>query len=430
MLLSGKAVCALHEESSVTVVTSVTLSGGDTWIDPTIPEAFRFEGWERQLAIFRLRQDIRLPALKTLADLRAVAADHGLAIPSVPFVLLLEGSAVRVYRIDAEDGRLLRPAVVRPVSTSPRIDADHSALAGRKIAIVGCGSIGSKIGSMLARSGATTFLLVDDDVMLPGNLVRHDLDWREIGAHKADGVARRIQFVNPDAGSEKRRHRLGGQESSGSVETLVERLAECDLIVDATANPHVFNYVGAAVAHGKASLVWTEVFGGGFGGLVARHRPGFEPSPPSMRAMIEAWCAERGQAIPRAVPDYGGSEELPLIADDADVTVIAAHAARLAIDTLIARTPSAFPFSVYLIGLSGAWIFDAPFDTYPIDVGGPEKTAQPVADSHDAAKELRVLSQLFADYQNAADSTGLDTHATSPGTPASGGAGDRRPSDG
>ena len=41
-----------------------------------------------------------------------------------------------------------------------------------------------------------------------------------------------------------------------------------------------------------------------------------------------------------------------MIADDADVSVIAAHAARMGIDLLIPREPSAYPDSVYMIGLS------------------------------------------------------------------------------
>ena len=67
----------------------------------------------------------------------------------------------------------------------------------RTVALVGCGSMGSKIAVALARAGVGHFLLVDDDILLPENLVRHDLDWREIGTHKAASLSRRIQLVNP-----------------------------------------------------------------------------------------------------------------------------------------------------------------------------------------------------------------------------------------
>ncbi|HKY20386.1 MAG TPA: ThiF family adenylyltransferase [Vicinamibacterales bacterium] len=429
VVVSAKAVGALHEESWVNAISSIAMPSGETWVEHEMPEPFRAEGWEREIAIFRWPEGVRRLSVKTSAEFRAGARERGLSIPNVSHVLLLQGSQIHAYGLGDEDAQVWQPAVIVLPPTSPRLDPDHAALAEGKVAVIGCGSIGSKIAVMLARSGAKKFLLVDDDMMLPDNLVRHDLDWREIGTHKADSVARRIQLVNPGASCERRRHRLGGQEASGSVETLIESLAGCDLIVDATANPVAFNYLCAAVALGKRALVWAEVFGGGFGGLVARHRPDHEPDPASMRRMIEAWCADRGKPIARAANDYGGAEEAPLIADDADVTVLAAHAARLAIDTLLARTPSMFPNSVYLIGLSKGWIFEAPFDTYPIDVGQPQRT-DAGTDSPEAAAEIATVIQLLTDYQNAASPAGSNPPANSSGTQASGGAGDRRTHDG
>lgn len=430
--VSGKAVGTLHEESWVNAVSSITLPSGETWLDPEMPEPFRTEGWEQELVVVRWPEDIRLPFVKTPADLRALVAEHGLAISTASHVLLIQGVDARAYRIrDEEEGEVWRPVVIMPARPSTRLDTEHAVLSQYKIGVVGCGSMGSKIAVMLARSGAKRFLLVDDDIMLPDNLVRHDMDWREIGTHKADCVARRIQLVNPGATCDRRRHRLGGQESSGSVETLIESLAECDLVIDATANPIAFNYLCAAVAVAKTALVWAEVFGGGFGGLIARHRPGREPDPASMRRTIEAWCADQGKPIPRAANDYGGAEEEALIADDADVTAIAAHAARLAIDTLVRPAASAFPYSVYLIGLSKGWIFEAPFETYPIDVGGPPSTdSQTGADPNEAAAEIAVVGQLLTDYQNAAAPAASNNQANSTGTQTSGDAGDRRPSNG
>jgi sulfur-carrier protein adenylyltransferase/sulfurtransferase len=96
-----------------------------------------------------------------------------------------------------------------------------------------------------------------------------------------------------------------------------------------------------------------------------------------------------------------------LIADDADVTVIAAHAARMAIDVLIPRNPSSFPNSVYLIGLAKAWLFAQPFDTYPIDVGPPEAAA-PAEDINPelAAEEVARILRLFQEYSDGSSSTG------------------------
>jgi len=280
---------------------------------------------------------------------------------------------------------------------------------------VGCGSIGSKVAAMMARAGVGRFLLVDDDLLLPDNFVRHDLDWREVGAHKTDGVARRIQLVNPAATCEQRKHRLGGQESSGSIETLIKSLGESDLIVDCTADSSVFNYLCAAGTVWGKPLLWAEVFAGGFGGIIARSRPQMDPDPATMRRIIEAWWQDRGRIAESPAGDYGATSDVPMVADDADVTVIAAHAARMGIDLLIPHEPSAYPYSAYIIGLSKAGIFDGAFETYPIEVGSARATTHQVAlDPNEAAAELLRLAQLLSEHKDDDSSDATDSQTPPP----------------
>jgi hypothetical protein len=105
---------------------------------------------------------------------------------------------------------------------------------------------------------------------------------------------------------------------------------------------------------------------------------------------------------------------VPLIADDADVTVIATHAARLAIDTLIAREPSAYPHAAYVIGLARGLCFDQAFETFPIDVGGPPPAApEPELDPQVAAEELERVRELVKKRINAAGSANDDSQAPS-----------------
>lgn len=55
-----------------------------------------------------------------------------------------------------------------------RLPISYSVLAGKKVAIVGCGSAASKIAVSLARSGTKEFVLVDDDDLAaqqPGVLI-------------------------------------------------------------------------------------------------------------------------------------------------------------------------------------------------------------------------------------------------------------------
>lgn len=412
VLLAADALGMFRGDSFVQVVSTITLPDGQVWREQ-LPESDTV-GFDRPIAVLRWPLDVPLPSRESLSTFRAALSERAMQLPSVRYAVVVRGSRIRVYFLNEDDDSLLETSIIPAQPFNPRLDEEHAKLAGRRVGIVGCGSLGSKLALSLARSGVGKFLLIDDDILLPDNLVRNDLDWREVGRHKADSVAVKIQLVNPTAERAVRKHRLGGQEASGSIETLIERLGTCDLIIDATADPAVFNYLSASVAIAKKPLVWAEIFGGGFGGLVARHRHALEPDPATMRRIIENWCAEKGQPIERAARSYGGVPGAPAIADDADVTVIAGHAARMAIDLLIPRDPSIFPHSVYLIGLAERWNFTQPFETYPIDVGKPLAQPEETIDQESASAELARIRRLFEEYANASSSgpTGDEAAAT------------------
>ena len=409
VILPAVLVVQFREEAFIHVLASADLPDGKTWTDQMFPKALGFEGYEQPAALFRWPEDRPSPSAESLVSLRAELASACLQLPDVKKLVLVQGTLFKAYSLHG-DATVAELAVIPEQQATERLDEGHKALRDRKVSIIGCGSVGSKIATMLARSGVGKFLLVDDDVLLPDNFVRHDLDWREAGTHKADSLARRIQLVNPIAVCEKRKHRFGGQEASGGVETLIESLGESDLIVDCTADASVFNYLCAAVAVAKTPLLWAEVFGGGFGGMIARSRPQLDPDPATMRRIVESWCQEQGKPLPTPAIDYGGTNDTPLIADDADVTVIASHAARMAIDTLIPREPSTYHQSVYLIGLAKGWIFDSVFETYPIDVGAPiVAPAQGEVDPEEAKAELLRIAELLAEHKDEDSSSTSDS---------------------
>jgi molybdopterin/thiamine biosynthesis adenylyltransferase len=400
MATANVACIFRRKEGIVHVITSIALPDGRTWKDD-VPSVSKL-GFPDTVALLRWPVDHPFPPTTSATCFRAAIAERGLVPPDLKDLMIVAGENVRAFFLSNDADSVSEAAIIPPLPFMPRLDKDHEALGDRKVAIVGCGSLGSKIAVTLARSGVGEFLLVDDDLLLPDNLVRHDLDWRDVGIHKADSVARRVALVNAAATCSVRRMRLGGQESSGAIETLIKSLADSDLIIDATADASVFNYLCAAVAISKKPMVWAEVFGGGFGGLIARYRPSSEPDPASMRRAIENWCADQGKVLPRPAHRYGGEPDAPAIADDADVTVMAGHAARMAIDLLVPRDPSIFPHSVYMVGLAEGWVFGQPFDTRPIDVGSPLPEPKTVEDAEEAETELEFVKKLFSEYQDAA----------------------------
>jgi molybdopterin/thiamine biosynthesis adenylyltransferase len=383
------------------IVIPLTI-GDDTgaqWRDPTIPDALKVSSIALKGFVAILPADTPVPDARTASAFKSALADAGCVYPEgyisdvLDMCLVWAGGSARLFWV--KDG----PDTVTEFKCTPegkggRLEPSRAALAACTVGLVGCGSAGAKIATSLARTGVGNFLLIDDDVMLPENLVRQDLDWDAVGDHKAEGLKRRIEMIAPAAKCTVRRQQLAGQESSGSIDGALTVLQTCDLIIDATANPRVFNLLGAVVAAAKKPLLWLEIFGGGFGGMIARSRPGRDPAPQIARAQIEAWCAEKNVAAPRATGGYEiDAPEGPMVADDADVAVMAAHATRFAIDILASPENSAFPVSAYLVGLTQTWLFQQPFHTFPIDLGEPEPAADEAIDPNGLATLQRLISE-------------------------------------
>ena len=329
--------------------------------------------------------------------------------PGCRFTVIADGHSARMFLSYPQDGGW-NVIAYRTVDLTDDIDGrlpqNYSLLAGKRVGIVGCGSLGSKIAASLARSGVRDFVLVDDDILKPGNLVRHDLDAGSLGAHKANGLAARLKAIAVGVKVSVRRVALGGQESSGTTASVLDELSGCDLLIDATADPQAFNFVASVARSALRPMVWAEIYAGGIGGFIARLRPDVEPPPHAARHQYLAWCREQRVAWHGRDRDYGAhmGDEPPLIADDGDVAVVAAHASRMAIDVLVRPVNSIFPYPAYVIGLSGQWIFEEPFDTRPITFNAAGNWQSEVP-SERTAEAIEFMLSLFEPGDHA-DRTG------------------------
>ena len=306
--------------------------------------------------------------IRVSAGSESLPANEG---DSSRFIVVSDAKSARMFYTFLYEGQWkVFPYRTVDVENEPqRLSPVYANLAAKKVGILGAGSLGSKIAVTLARSGIQNFVLVDDDVMQPGNLVRHDLDARALGAHKVDGLEERIKAVAPRAEVKTCRVLLGGQESSATTALVVNDLGSCDLVIEATADPQAFNFAAAAVRSVNKPMVWAETYAGGIGGFVGRVRPGIDPPPNTARRQYLAWCRDQNVSWTGDDRDYDSQtpEGPTLIASDADVSVIAGHASRFALDTLMRPLASEFPHPAYVIGLAQDWIFKEPFDVRPFD---------------------------------------------------------------
>lgn len=367
------------QKAFVAIVNSLTgLGESDTWLDVDVPAPkwpYKSEAWL-----------VHVDDLKAVPIFDTVDAFHAWLVAAgfsdVAAGLRSDETLNAIIVADGSDSRftwlttplkergLIHYKVINEEAQQRRRPESHDALKGKKVGLIGCGSLGSKIAVSLVRSGVGEIHLVDDDILMPGNLERHDLDWRMIGHHKSAALRARIEEIAPSCVVTTQQVGLGKQEAAGTIASLLDRLGNCDLIIDATASAIAFNYCAGTAQVNRKPMVWAEVFAGGIGGYIARSRPDLEPPPAAARRQILAWCDAQGVQWTGVANDYGVENETepPLIADDGDVAVIAAHTTRLAIDTFGIAGYSDFPYPVYMIGLSNKWIFSQPFDTKPVSL--------------------------------------------------------------
>lgn len=409
-------VCVSGVRRCLAAVTRIECPGVPAWKDDRIP-ASALDGLIYQGAAIRFPADTpdfplddELPALREALARVSIDVDELRGSGTVSFFLLLHiaGKTPGLVWLHGDSFSSFS-TVFADHNQASRLADEYARLCEKSVCIVGCGSVGSKIATSLARAGVGRFDLIDDDVFLCGNLVRNDLDWRSLGSHKPDALSRRLRLVRPEVTVTVHRVRLNGQASSTRMAAALRAAAECDLIIDATADATVFNLLAAIAAKAGKAMMWAEVFGGGVGGMMARFRPTVTPTPTRMRAIINQWCTDQGRpwiGRERGYETEDGSGTL-LVADDADAAVIAAHATRYALDNLLGNEPPEYTYAAYLIGLKRAWIFSEPFDTHPIDVGLPEEETPPIVLSDDQVTDTSsFLATLIAGMMSANPTSG------------------------
>ncbi|WP_193176354.1 ThiF family adenylyltransferase [Oricola nitratireducens] len=339
-----------------------------------------------------------LEKIKTLNALSDLLGDRLSLTEDVRWAVVLrgsEGGLTLLYHFANDDDLMSFTTVLAPFD-GDRSGVPSTDIREKKVGIVGLGSLGSKIAVSLARSGVRKFELVDGDILHTGNLERHDGDWRDVGRHKVELTAHRLRLIRRDVEIGVWKSAIGAQVSSQEAANVSQALASCDLIVDATANPDVFNHLAGLSLRNNRSLIWGAVYAGGVGGEMARARVDKDPSPYDIRTVINQYYETSDETPPIATGrGYDGSvgEAAPMQATDADVSVFAAHISAFVLDTLSDIEPSNYDAHVYLVGLKRGWLFNGPFDAQPIVVDAPVRST--LSTGSETAVELDFIKSLF-----------------------------------
>jgi molybdopterin/thiamine biosynthesis adenylyltransferase len=147
---------------------------------------------------------------------------HGGAITLEVWPTVDGGTAVRRLRsgADTDAARMARAGLLAPE------------VRGCRVAVVGVGALGSFVADMLVRSGIRHLTLVDGDVVMPGNLVRHLVGPEMVGLSKVKAVKQQLVTRNHIAATDIAA--IDGALIFG--DEAVELLSSHDLVVNATAD--------------------------------------------------------------------------------------------------------------------------------------------------------------------------------------------------
>lgn len=402
-----------HQSKSCLLVIQGVQSECNFWVNPGVPVTLRqapdTKAVESALIIGLPVPVDAIQSIDFVTDLDALLIQHGLqtlssaqevspeGTPVSALVRASDGSWHFFVRFEHDSPNLYPASVIEPTSDAEgRLPPDFTSLATKSVAIVGLGSVGSKVAESLARTGVGRFMLLDHDVFLPENVVRNALDLHNTSELKADAVAELLRRVALSVEVDVSRVHLTGQESNAAVATALRKVAECDVVIDATANPRVFNLLASITLAKERPLLWMEVFGGGFGGMVARSRPRKDATPHVIRDVYHAFTRDHPRDNRPTNIDYTGITQDGAIAAavDAHVGVIADHVTLMALDTIAEREPSRYPHALYLVGLDREWVFEAPFHTVCIETPPYQQEAATPNEATEAAA-ISFLAELL-----------------------------------
>ncbi|MDB4873810.1 MAG: Sulfur carrier protein adenylyltransferase ThiF [Gemmatimonadetes bacterium] len=110
---------------------------------------------------------------------------------------------------------------------------EHDSVARARVVIVGLGALGSTVARSLAAAGVRDFVLVDPDVVKPGNVVRHEGRLPDVGRMKVRAMHQILRETNPHVSVQTL---LGTRAESGAFETvLLDRKNRPALVVATVA---------------------------------------------------------------------------------------------------------------------------------------------------------------------------------------------------
>jgi molybdopterin/thiamine biosynthesis adenylyltransferase len=205
-----------------------------------------------------------------------------------------------------------------------------SPLLSKRILLLGCGCLGSKVGLNLAISRFENCFLVDRDSVEPGNLVRHEADLYQIGMTKVDALRAQMERKNPFISVFGAQWAIGGLNPNEESK-LHEEIERADIVIETTGIWQVKRYVNEVVYKFKKPAIYVSITNGAWGGEVVQIHPEF--------ACLQCWSTQFSAAEVPSEPRNGlffapGCDQPTFTGTNFDAGIVANLATSFAVETL------------------------------------------------------------------------------------------------
>ena len=170
------------------------------------------------------------------------------------------------------DGLALRPAPVDVKTLSLRAGPDAAALKGRRAVLFGAGALGGYVATSLTQSGVGHLEIVDYDMLLPENVVRHIAGYPLAGIPKTAAVK-----MIADSHASASNIEIHNQYVTTPLQ-FRERINDADVVVDAAGSHNLTEALATVTTEMEKPLISGGLYRGGFIGRVQREaRPDDTP---------------------------------------------------------------------------------------------------------------------------------------------------------
>lgn len=248
---------------------------------------------------------------------------------------------------------LARPAYISTDAIKDRIPR-LSPLANKSVAIVGLGALGSFAAIELARSGIKQLKLLDFDIVDPPTTVRWPLGISSAGVIKTLALKKFLADNYPLTEVVSFSKRLGSIRIEGNEPTVFDPEAdedilhllvnETDLLLDATAEPGVNNYLSRFCVRKNMPHVIMYATPGAWGGVVMRWEP---DKTEGCWNCLKSWQYYDDELVP-PVDDQGlvqppGCADITFTGGSFDLQNISLGAVRMIVSTLCSGEEEGYP---------------------------------------------------------------------------------------